>query len=71
MPDVVMEPYRLTDAQRQFAGEHCAKPVLRSDSDRRMVFMYRSDALSTSRWLVDHLGRVVDSAVFRSSDARG
>jgi len=69
MLEVVTDFGLLTEAQRQFAREHHANPVLRSDSDGRMIFMYRNDELGTSRWLVDPAGKVVDSAVFRHSAA--
>jgi hypothetical protein len=67
MLEVVRDVDRLTDAQRQFASVQRARPVLRSSRDSRMIFMYRTDELGTSRWLVDHAGRVVESAVFRRS----
>jgi hypothetical protein len=67
MLEIVTDADVLTDAQLQFAGARRAHPVLRSGRDKRMVFMYRGDELATSRWLVDHAGRVVDSVVFPRS----
>jgi len=54
-------------AQSQFAFEHTAIPVTRSERDRRLIFMYHSDERRTFRWLVDETGGVVDSASFRCS----
>ena len=71
MVQVLTRLDRLTEAQRMFAREQRANPLLGTDSEERMIFMYRSDDLGTSRWLVDHAGRVVDSAVFRRSDGAG
>jgi hypothetical protein len=58
---------RLTDAQSVFAREHGASPVMCSDQDRRLIFMYRNGDRRTFRWLVDEAGRVVESAAFRRS----
>ncbi|MDQ6605793.1 MAG: hypothetical protein M3Z06_04505 [Actinomycetota bacterium] len=60
----------LTEAQSLFASRHAAVPVMRSDRDSRMIFMYRSDELRTFRWLVDHTGEVVESAAFRAPIVR-
>lgn len=59
----------LTPAQHRFASQYAAVPVMRSDRDQRMIFMYRSDELRTFRWLVDHTGHVVESAAFRCPPA--
>ncbi len=56
----------LTAAQSRFASDYAAVPVMRSDHDSRMIFMYRSDELRTFRWLVDHTGQIIESAAFRS-----
>ena len=67
---------QLTAAQCLFAHDHGADPVLRSDRDTSMIFMYRSEEIRGSendpevrvfRWLVDRTGGVVDSATFRRS----
>jgi hypothetical protein len=53
----------LTEAQSQFAREHDATPMVRS-SHSRSIFMYRANDRRMHRWLVDALGRTVDSASF-------
>jgi hypothetical protein len=53
----------LSAAQHQFAREHVATPVMHP-AHSRSVFMYHTDERRTHRWLVDPLGRSVESASF-------
>jgi hypothetical protein len=55
----------LTEPQSQFAREHNATPLLQFSPTNGSVFMYRSTDRQTHRWLVDPLGRTVESASFQ------
>ena len=52
----------LSEAQINFAELMSATPGLHSIDDDRAVYMYRKDQFATNRWLVDEVGRVLDSA---------
>jgi len=54
----------LSAAQRQFAYEHVATPVMHPYANSRSVFMYHTSVHRTHRWLVDRVGRTVESASF-------
>ena len=55
-----VSPDALTDAQRAFAHAHRATPGFRSEiSDA--VFVYHRGSRSTTRWLIDATGLVVES----------
>ena len=65
----------LTEAQSQFAREHDARPLVQSSANSRSIFMYRASDRRVHRWLVDPLGRTVESASFehpnRKADVTG
>jgi hypothetical protein len=57
-------PNNLSAAQHQFADANGASPALRSQAHSGSIFMYRNEGHRTHRWLVDELGRTVESASF-------
>jgi hypothetical protein len=64
MPQDLIFLDHLSAAQHQFASEHFATPVMRPYGNSRSVFMYHTNERRTHRWLVDPLGRSVESASF-------